>query len=262
MQSGITRRHLFLLGLAMSACRAPRRKGSQEEETVRRTTSREATEARLLARPGRPESKAEPGLHELGLAKGRDGLLYIPRTYRADRPAPLAVMLHGAGGGARGALGPFRQLADDAGLILLATDSRRQTWDVIEGGYGPDVAFLDRALEHTFSRCAVDPERIAAEGFSDGASYALSLGITNGDLFQHVIAFSPGFMAPQDQRGAPRIYVSHGTDDRVLPIDSCSRRLVPKLRAAGYDLLYREFDGPHTVPEDIAREALEWFTAR
>jgi phospholipase/carboxylesterase len=28
------------------------------------------------------------------------------------------------------------------------------------------------------------------------ASYALSLGIANGNLFSHVLAFSPGFLAP------------------------------------------------------------------
>ena len=221
-------------------------------------TSRE--DARLRARPGRPKEAAEPGLRELGLGQGRDGFLYIPNGYRPDHPAPLAVMLHGAGGSARPALGPFLGLADDAGLVLLAVDSRRQTWDVIQGGYGPDVAFLDRALDFTFARCAIDPKRIAAEGFSDGASYALSIGITNGDLFSHVIAFSPGFMAPKEQWGKPEIYVSHGKRDQVLPIDSCSRRLVPRLQRAGYEVLYREFDGPHTAPEDIAREAVEWFT--
>lgn len=31
-------------------------------------------------------------------------------------------------------------------------------------------------------------------GFSDGASYALSLGLPNGNLFSHIVAFSPGFM--------------------------------------------------------------------
>jgi phospholipase/carboxylesterase len=217
-------------------------------------------DARLLARPGRPKEAAKPGMHELGLGGGRDGFLYVPRGYRADRPAPLAVMLHGAGGSAGPALRPFQKLADDAGLVLLATDSRRQTWDVIEGGYGPDIVFLDRALELTFSRCAIDPERIAAEGFSDGASYALSIGVTNGDLFSHVIAFSPGFMVPRDQRGKPEIYISHGKRDEVLPIDSCSRKLVPRLRSAGYEVVYREFDGPHTVPEEVAREALAWFT--
>jgi phospholipase/carboxylesterase len=203
---------------------------------------------------------AEPGLHRLAFGDDRDGLLRVPAGYRADRPAPLVLMLHGAGGDARGGLAPFLPLADEAGLLLLAVDSRQQSWDVIRGGFGPDVAFVDRALAWTFARCAVDPGRLAAEGFSDGASYALSLAVTNGDLFTHVIAFSPGFLAPAGQEGHPRIYVSHGKGDRILPIDSCSRRLVPRLRRGGYDVLYREFDGPHTVPLEIAREALDWFT--
>ena len=99
-------------------------------------------------------------------------------------------------------------------------------------------------------------------GFSDGASYALSLGLTNGDLFTHVLAFSPGFMAPRKRRGKPRLFLSHGTRDRVLPIDPCSRRIVPQVRRAGYDVTYREFDGPHTVPDEIAREAVDWFLPR
>jgi phospholipase/carboxylesterase len=107
----------------------------------------------------------------------------------------------------------------------------------------------------------VDARRVAAGGFSDGASYALSLGLTNGDLFTHVMAFSPGFMAPADHVGEPDCYVSHGTRDQVLPIDRCSRRIVPALERAGYEVRYREFDGPHTVPNDIAREAVGWFTA-
>jgi phospholipase/carboxylesterase len=31
------------------------------------------------------------------------------------------------------------------------------------------------------------------------------------------------------------------------------------LRNAGYVVKYHEFDGPHTVPPAIAREAFEWF---
>jgi len=144
-------------------------------------------------------------------------------------------------------------------LILLAPDSRGGTWDVIRGGLGPDVAFIDQALHQTFGRYAIDPAHIAMEGFSDGASYALSLGPCNGDLFTHIIAFSPGFMAPPGQQGKPHIFVSHGTHDRVLPIDRCSRVIVPRLERAGYDVHYQEFDGPHTVPGGIAIEALDWF---
>ena len=120
---------------------------------------------------------------------------------------------------------------------------------------------IDQALEEAFSHCAVDPERLAVGGFSDGASYALSLGITNGDLFGYILAFSPGFMAPAAQVGSPRVFISHGTHDTVLAIDRCSRRIVARLERVGYDVRYREFDGGHLVPPGIAREATDWFVA-
>jgi len=71
------------------------------------------------------------------------------------------VLLHGAGAGAAAALAPLRDLADDAGLILLAPKSRRPTWDVIRGGFGPDVATIDALVEHVFERFAVDRTRVA-----------------------------------------------------------------------------------------------------
>ena len=218
-------------------------------------------QGRLLARPGQPAGTATPGLHALHLDPKRDALLYVPAGYEPDRPAPFVLSLHGAGGNQMSGLFPLSDLADEAGLILLSPASRGQTWDVIRGGYGPDVTFIERAMVTAFARCAVDPTRIAVGGFSDGASYALSLGITNGDLFGHVLAFSPGFMAPADQRGEPRIFISHGTKDEVLAIDRTSRRIVPQLERAGYDVQYREFDGPHTVPPEIAREGLDWFVS-
>ncbi len=222
-----------------------------------------ANQGRLLARPTPPSADArEPaGLRPLGLGAERDGLLYVPAGYDAIEKAPLALTLHGAGGNARSGVSHFFDLADEAGVVLLAPESRGRTWDVLEGGYGPDVAFIDRALERTFDRLAVDARRLAMTGFSDGASYALSLGLTNGDLFTHLIAFSPGFMAPATKRGKPPVFVSHGTRDGVLPIQETSRRIVPELERDDYEVRYREFDGPHTVPPSVAREALDWFTS-
>jgi phospholipase/carboxylesterase len=168
------------------------------------------------------------------------------------------LLLHGAGGDARGGLSLLQGFADESNLILVAPDSRGRTWDFIIDRYGPDVSYIDMALSQTFSRYNVDATRLAVGGFSDGASYALSLGVTNGDLFTHIISFSPGFMAPGQLEGKPRIFNSHGIHDQVLSIDRCSRRVVPELQRLGYDVIYREFDGPHTVPHDIAREAVAW----
>jgi phospholipase/carboxylesterase len=220
---------------------------------------REDSRGRLKARPGRAEKAGAAGLHELKLEGRRDGLVYVPAACAEGRPAPLLLLLHGAGGSARGVLSLLQKQADEFPVILLVPDSRGATWDVIEGGFGPDVTFIDRALAQTFGRYNVDAARLAVGGFSDGASYALSLGVTNGDLFTHVLAFSPGFMAPAGKHGSPALFVSHGTRDRILPIDVCSRRLVPQAQRAGYRVEYREFDGGHTVPPDIARGALDWF---
>ncbi|HCF30490.1 MAG TPA: phospholipase [Cyanobacteria bacterium UBA11049] len=221
-----------------------------------------AEKGRILARPTQPKEAAPLGLQQpLGLGVKRDGFLYVPASYQVNQPAPLVLMLHGAGGNAHQALALFQHLADAFGLILLAPDSRDQTWDIILGGYGSDIAFIDSALEQTFNRYAIDSTRIAIEGFSDGASYALGVGITNGDLFTHAIAFSPGFMAPVAQRGEPRLFISHGKWDNVLPIDRCSRKIVPQVQQAGYDVVYQEFNGSHVVPDPIARAAVTWFTA-
>lgn len=222
-----------------------------------------ALEGRLSVRPVSPRldapASAPTGLQRLGLGGEGEGFLHVPAGYDADQPTPLVLSLHGAGGNARQGLALLQSLADEMGFLLLAPSAHQQTWDVIRGGYGPDVLLIDQALEQTFSRYNVDPKHVAIGGFSDGASYALSLGTINGTLFSHVIAFSPGFMAPTGQEGAPRFFISHGTEDQVLPIDRCSRRIVPQLQAAGYEVRYLEFAGGHTVPADIAHEAVDWF---
>jgi len=126
------------------------------------------------------------------------------------------------------------------------------------GGFGPDVEFVDRALEEVFRRQNVDPARVAVGGFSDGASYALTLGLANGDLFSRVVAFSPGFVADVVRRGSPRFFVSHGTGDTILPIETCGRRIAREFRELGYDVRFLEFGGGHAVPPDVAEAAMDW----
>ena len=212
---------------------------------------------RLTVQPVPPTLGIEPGLHNLAGSLGRSSLLYVPSGYNPAVPAPLAVMLHGATGTAARGLIPFEAVADELGLILLSPQSYSRTWDMILGRYGTDVHFIDTALQFVFERCNVDAERLAIAGFSDGASYALSLGTANGNLFRYIAAFSPGFYVRKAPRGEPHIFVSHGTQDQILPIDQCSRRIVPRLRSEGYEVDYREFDGPHGVLIEHAEVAAE-----
>lgn len=207
---------------------------------------------------GTPTGAAKGALQRLGLGGSRDGLLFLPPS-PALSPYPLIVLLHGAGGNATNTIGFLERKAAEHGCALLVPESREHTWDVIIGGFGPDIEFLDRALALVFSSCLIDTGRIAIAGFSDGASYALTLGLINGRIFTDVIAFSPGFMTPSRLEGRPRIFISHGLEDEVLPIARCSRRIVPQLQTLKYDLTYREFVGGHVVPDSIVDEAMHCF---
>lgn len=222
-----------------------------------------AREGRLEARPNPPARlDIVPGRQPLELGNERDGVMYVPRGYHANRPVPLLLLLHGATGNGDEILDAFQDVADELNVVVLAPDSRGVTWDVVTGELGRDVAFIERALERTFARVAIDPSHVAVGGFSDGASYALTLGLANGDLFQAAMAFSPGFLAKTKQQGSPRLFLSHGTADHILPIDQTSRPMAEKLRQAGYRLELREFDGRHTVPPEIARAAFTWWLER
>lgn len=225
------------------------------------TEPRASGDGRLTARVTAPTTTTAPGIYPIGLSSPRDGLFYVPTSYNPDTPAPLALVLHGAGQDSSELLTPMRPLADTAGLVLVAPDSRDRTWDAILGSFSSDVAFIDRALKLAFARVRVDATRVRIVGFSDGASYSLTLGIINGDFFSRVAAFSPGFIVNGPVNGKPKIFITHGTRDTVLPIDQTSRQLVPQLKNAGYDVEYHEFDGGHGVPPDLLAQATTWAAA-
>jgi len=211
--------------------------------------------------PGwQPPRTGSDALHQgsqpLRVEEGRSATLYVPRGYAEGKPAPLLVWLHGAGGSQLNAT--VTALADEFGVIVLAPESKEWTWDSILGDWGPDVEFIQGAMRRTFALATVDRSRLWIGGFSDGGSYALSLGISAGDVFSRILAMSPGVMQPRAADGKPRIFLSHGTADRTMPIDDTSRQFVVRLKALEYDVTYREYEGGHQLPPAVAREAFEW----
>lgn len=221
------------------------------------TSALQNFEGRLSVRTKSGVRTTASGTQRLGLDQGRDAILQMPAVIPSS-PMPLLVLLHGAGGWAERQVQRMGSAPSDAGVAVLAPDSRGDTWDAIRGRFGPDVGFLNRALGRVFDLVSVDPARLVIGGFSDGASYALSLGLINGQLFRKVAAFSPGFVVTGEPQGKPRVFISHGTQDDILPIDRCGRVIAQRLRASSYDVTFREFDGGHEIPPAIAREGLSW----
>ena len=153
-----------------------------------------SSEGRFDVKPVPPTGTVQAGDVALGLSSSRDARLYVPSSYDASKPTPLVLGFHGAGGSGNGWLNSTRVMADAHGFVILAPDSRGVSWDAIRGEFGADIDFVNTAIAATFERVNVDSARMAIAGFSDGATYALSVGLANGDFFPKVIAFSPGFV--------------------------------------------------------------------
>lgn len=218
----------------------------------------------LASRPGAVADSLPAGITKLA----DDAIIYRPPTL-APGPHPLVVLLHGAGQGANELLPAFRAEADKRGLILLAPKSAGGTWDLIVSAerfrgrppktgelpeFGPDVARIDAAMATAFQKAMIDPKHVILSGFSDGASYALSLGLANPDLFHGVLAFAPGMMiAPGRVSLAQRIFIAHGRADRAIPVKVSRDELAPALTAAGMKMQFRDFNGGH----DVNRKALD-----
>lgn len=240
------------------------------------TNGLDAQRDRVHGPPVVTKTTLRPGIHSLGLRTTRDGVLSLPLN-ASEGQLPLIVLCHGAGGSGADFLRHLRSATESLGAAILAPDSDGSTWDLVQPesrtvldivdvftgtrrfvGFGPDVAFMNRALEHVGRNVAVDPARVAIAGFSDGATYALSLGLINGDVFRRIVAFSPGFVVAAHRRGRPDVFISHGRGDTILPIARTTRRIAPDLRGSGYALTVREFEGGHELPDDVTREALAW----
>lgn len=213
---------------------------------------------RLTARPQSNVNSVAPGYYSLQVASPKDANLLIPSTVPVGTQVPLIVMLHGAGG-AQAPIDQMFALGEQYGVAVLAPQSRLNTWDVAIDGFGADVVVINKALEETFKRLRVDPRHIALAGFSDGASYALSLGLGNGDLFSHLIAFAPGFLSPAPRFGKPSIFIAHGREDGVLPIQNTANNIVPFLRFLAYPVRFDEFEGGHRIDPAEADTAFHWF---
>jgi predicted esterase len=160
---------------------------------------------------------ADAGLTEL---KGFSGYyLYVPQSCVGTTRCPLILLLPGGGRTGSQEIHKFSPLADKYGMIVLAATAHQPgMWDLYlghksgdtqqqEGNTGTkvlqfkeiDVRIIDSALKQVLATEAIDPDRIAAVGFSNGGGYALFLGRSNEDIFSRVAALSAA--GPYDGAG-------------------------------------------------------------
>ncbi len=187
---------------------------------------------------------------------GREYLyaLYVPRSYRGDRPWPLIVFLHGSGesgtdGSKEIAQGLGNAIQWDASgwpaLVLLPQKPDEDSeWEQHE-------AAVMTILHHVRRAYRVDPERISLTGMSQGGHGAWVLGARHPELWSAIApvcgyaaarrgtgtsGVPPPFEGTAEELaahlGSVPVWAFHGEVDDVVPVAE-TRELAAAVKAAG-----------------------------
>ncbi len=204
-------------------------------------------------------------------------LTYVERP-AAGAAQGLLVLHHGRGTDEQDLIGladildPARRLHVVCPRAPLALpDSPGYHWYLVPrvGHPDPDTfAAAQRALselhDELWRRTGLTPEQTVLSGFSMGCvmSYATGLDAARpapaGILgFSGFIPEVPGWDPALEQRCGLPALITHGTRDQVIPVE-LARAASERMRAAGLEVDYREFEGGHHLdPRDLPLAA-EW----
>jgi polyhydroxybutyrate depolymerase len=167
---------------------------------------------------------------------GRDRtyMLHVPASYRASKPTPLLIALHGGGGNA----GHMRRisgldaLSDAKGFIAVfpngtGVSSRALlTWNAgrccayAMDNNVDDIGFLRDLIAALRKQYSVDPKRIYVTGFSNGGMLAHRVACEMPDVVAAVAPVSGSLEADPCEPNAPvSVIIFHGTADNNVPYD-------------------------------------------
>lgn len=220
---------------------------------------------RIAPKGVEPRDEAAPtGRVELERGPAR-GHLLTPGRIDPDRRYPLVTVLHGAGRQDELLVKGLRDEPDRRGALFFVPRSVQPTWDLIAGGPRVDLDFLEYAWDLLYRRYPVDFDRQVLMGYSDGASYALSVGLSNPGLFSALIAWAAGFVVVDPERfeaaaPRPRVYLEYGSHDELFPFEQTALPMRARLEAAGCDVTFSVDEGGRHWPSgSFSREALDWY---
>jgi len=193
------------------------------------------------------------------------GVLLTPEPFDPSRSYPLFTVFHGAGRRDELLVKACRAEPDRRQAFFFVPRSVEPTWDLIVGSTPVDLEFLEYAWDLIYRRYPIDPEQQGLIGYSDGASYALSLALSNPGTFEAVMAWAAGFVvldrSSLDSAGRKaRIYLEYGTHDSLFPFEQIAIPMRENLLRAGYDVTFSVDEGGRHMPSgSFQGEALDWF---
>jgi phospholipase/carboxylesterase len=193
-------------------------------------------------------------LHGLG-ADGNDFVPIVPELNLPDELGARFIFPHA----------PVRPVTLNAGMPM------RAWFDItgLDSGSRQDTEGLEQARQAVERLIAAEtadgiaPGRIVMAGFSQGGALALYTGLHHGQKLAGIMGLSTWLMAREDltcaapaNRDTP-VFMAHGEQDPTLPFEfgGTSR---DALRAAGYQVEWRDYPMGHEVCLEEIREIGRW----
>lgn len=114
------------------------------------------------------------------------------------------------------------------------------------------------------NKYAFNEKRVYLCGFSQGAIMAYSIGLTVPEKIKGIAIMSGRLLeevkpiiATKDKLKNLKVFISHGTNDNVLPISN-AREANTYLKQIGITATYKEYPEPHTIRNAMFVDMLMW----
>jgi phospholipase/carboxylesterase len=184
------------------------------------------------------------------------------------------VVLHGTGGDENDLIGIGQAIAPGAAIVsprgnVLENGAPRFFKRLAEGVFDPKEV-RSRAEELArFIRAAVvtyrlDPARVFALGYSNGANIASTIMFVEPEILRGAILFRPMLVyepSEMNDLAGSAVFISSGRMDPIVPAESVER-LVELFGETHAEVTLKWQLAAHSLVPSEVREAAEWFALR
>ena len=156
-------------------------------------------------------------------------LLYVPASYDPALPTPLVISIHGYAEwpAHQAQISRWNNLADEYGFIVVypSGTSFPLRWRTYgdpgsETDPAPDIAFITNLIDTLEQEYNIDPNRIYANGLSNGGGMSFVLACQLSERIAAVGLVSGAYLYPWESCNPPTpvpAVVFHGTADEIVP---------------------------------------------
>jgi phospholipase/carboxylesterase len=203
-----------------------------------------------------------------------------PKT-KSSNP-PLLILLHGVGSNEEDLFSLAPALPENYLIVSarapIALSPNSYAWYQVDFSTGKPIYNFDQQeksrntliqfIEFIKKEKGISSNEIYLCGFSQGAIMSYNIALTRPDLINGAALMSgrlieeiKPFAVHKDRLQHLKLFISHGTNDNVLPIDY-ARKANHYFISLGIHPLYKEYTVVHTINQDMLTDLSNWLKAQ